>query len=261
MHHSFPFVCFGISQKREAMRSAFLQMRRQDFEADTFAIAKLTVADLKQAEEEEAHKIPISNPAVRLLRKHVVATNGRVLGSDHARAAYQGMIWGTCLFLGGASLWVTINPADIHDPIAQIFAGHEIDMVKFCTTMGPDANQRACTIAENPYAAEKYFRFIINTVLKTLFGIKSKGGCVSASTGILGRLAAYYGVVKAQGRGSYTSTYCFGCNMHQIVTRCTLFCSHLIFVNVFALLSKLIFGHTWMGLLKKQSAQRLVTHS
>jgi len=34
-----------------------------------------------------------------------------------------------------------INPADIHDPIAQIFAGHEIDMDKFCTTMGPDANQ------------------------------------------------------------------------------------------------------------------------
>jgi len=28
-HHSFPFVCFGISQKREAMRSAFLQMRQQ----------------------------------------------------------------------------------------------------------------------------------------------------------------------------------------------------------------------------------------
>ena len=162
----------------------------------------MTVADLKQAEEEEAHKIPISNPAVQLLRKHVVATNGRVLGSDHARAAYRGMIWGTCLFLGGASLWVTINPADIHDPIAQIFAGHEIDMDKFCTTMGPDANQRACTIAENPYAAAKYFRFIINTVLETLFGIKSKGGRVSASTGILGRLAAYYGVVEAQGRGT-----------------------------------------------------------
>ena len=39
-------------------------------------------------------------------------------------------------------------------------------------------------------------------MLETLFGIKSKGGCISASTGILGHLAAYYGVVKAQGRGT-----------------------------------------------------------
>ncbi|KAI6116457.1 hypothetical protein F5141DRAFT_1213054 [Pisolithus sp. B1] len=168
---------------------------------NTLSIAKLTVEDLKQVEEDEARKILLTNPAVRLLRKHVVATNGRVLGSDHAHAAYHGMIWGTCLFLGGASLWITINPADVHDPVTQIFAGCEIDMDKFSATMGPNANQRACNIARNPYAAAKYFHFTINTVLETLFAIKSKAGRVQSSIGVLGHLSAYFGVVEAQGRG------------------------------------------------------------
>ena len=33
------------------------------------------------------------------------------------------MIWGTSLFLGGPTLWITINPADVHDPVARVFAG------------------------------------------------------------------------------------------------------------------------------------------
>lgn len=201
-HHSFIFVAFGILQKRNTMQSAYLQMCCQDFDVDSHSISLLTVADLKQAELQETRKEPISNLAVRLLRKHVVATNGRVMGSDHARAAYQGMIWGTCLFLGGASLWVTINPANIHDPVAQVFAGENIDMDKFSSTLGPDANHRATNIASNPYAAAKYFRFIILTVLDTLFGIKSERGYMQSTMGILGQLVAYFGVVEAQGRGS-----------------------------------------------------------
>jgi len=98
-------------------------MQRNNFERDNLAMASITVADLRQAEAEEGRKEPISNERVRALRKHVTAANGRVVGSDTARARYRGMIWGTCLILGGPSLWLTINPADVHDPVAQIFIG------------------------------------------------------------------------------------------------------------------------------------------
>ena len=202
MHHSFPFVLFALVQKREAMYSARLQMCRQEFERDNLAMASITVADLRQAEAEERRKEPITNTHVRALRRHVTAANGRVVGSDAARARYRGMIWGTCLLLGGPSLWLTINPADVDDPIAQIFVGEDINMDNFNTLFGPDSNHHAENIMSNPYAAAEYFHFIINTTLETLFGISKWGPRTKSENGVLGHLTGYFGVVEAQGRGS-----------------------------------------------------------
>ncbi|KAF8132270.1 hypothetical protein EV363DRAFT_1397930 [Boletus edulis] len=164
-HHTFPFVCFAITQKRDAMVSACIQMKRKDFNNEALAIRSLTVADLKQAEKEEAANLPVTNPCVHMLRKHVLAASGRVKGSDSHCATYRGEVWGTSLILRGPSLWVTINPCDLHDPVVQVFAGEEIDMDHFEQSLGP--NNR-----------------------------------VESRTGILGHLSGYYGVVEAQGRGT-----------------------------------------------------------
>ena len=201
-HHSFAFVLFGILQKRAAMRSVQLQMKRKDFERDTVAVASVTLADLKKAEEQEGCKQPITNPRVRTLQRHVITANGRVTGSDNARAQYRGMIWGTCLFLGGLTLWITINPADVHDPVAQVIAGQAIDLDKFNNLLGPDPNTRAEVIANNPYAAAEYFNFIIQAILEELFGISKHNSRVKTERGILGDVATYFGVVEAQGRGT-----------------------------------------------------------
>ncbi|KIN98994.1 hypothetical protein M404DRAFT_156273, partial [Pisolithus tinctorius Marx 270] len=181
-HHSFPFVVFALIQKRDVMRSARLQMQRKDFERDALAHQRIT------------------NARVRALHHHVTAANGRVEGSDNARARYRGMIWGTCLVFGGPSLWLTINPVDIHDPIVQVFAGEEIDMDNFNSSLGPDSNHCAENIASNPYAAALFFNFIIHQVLDTLFGIQKRGSRTTSHMGVLGRLSAYFGVVEAQGR-------------------------------------------------------------
>ncbi|KAH7930556.1 hypothetical protein BV22DRAFT_1000478 [Leucogyrophana mollusca] len=202
LHHSFLFVAFGIHQKREALRSARIQMRRRDFEHDAIAIGSLTVADLKQAEKEEASHLPISNPRVRLLRKHVFNSSGRVKGSDNSRATYRGQIWGTSLILRGPVVWITINPSDTHDPVAQVFAGENIDMDQFFATGGPDSDRRARNIARDPYAAAKYFFFIINAVLRSLFQVEVVANRVHSKMGILGLISAYFGVIEAQGRGT-----------------------------------------------------------
>ncbi|KAG9318984.1 hypothetical protein JVU11DRAFT_1100 [Chiua virens] len=177
-------------------------MNHRDFERDALTISSLTVADLKQAEKEEASQMLISNPRVKLLCKHIFTSNARVKGSDKMQASYQGQIWGTCLRLHGPSLWVTINPCDIHDPILQVFVGEEIDMDKFNNELGPDSLHRASNVARDPYAAAKYFFFIIHTILHTLFGIKATNNQVHSWMGLLGCLTAYFGVVEAQGHRS-----------------------------------------------------------
>lgn len=170
-HHTFPFIVFALLPKWEALQSARLQMRRKDFDREGLGISLITLNDLKIAEGEEGRKEPISNPRVRVLHKHVVAANGRVVGSDNACAQYCGMIWGTCLFHGGPTIWITINPADVHDPITQVFAGESIDLDRFNSLLGPDSQRCAENIASNPYVAAQFFDFIIRAMLQTLMGI------------------------------------------------------------------------------------------
>ncbi len=201
-HETFPFVCFSISQRRQALYSARIQMKRKNFEGDVRLLSTITVEKLEAARREEENNLPISDPAVRLLRQHVHATAGRVQGSDQVRYQLRSQIWATSIMLNPPSLWFTVNPCDLHDPIAQAFAGEEIDLDRFISTAGPPKNKRAQNIASDPYAAAKFFHFLIRTLLATLFGIEVTRFRVKSNIGMLGRVSAYFGTVESQGRGS-----------------------------------------------------------
>ena len=201
-HEMFPFVAFGILQRRQALYSARVQMRRKTFDADARLLSTITVEKLKQAQVEEGKNVPISDPAVRLLRKHIHATGGRVMASDQARYQLRSQIWSTSIYMNPPSLWITINPCDLHDPIAQVFCGEEIDLDNFVASAGPSKEKRAQNIANDPYAAAKFFHFMIRTVLRTLFQITVTQYKVKSKMGVLGEVSAYFGTVESQGRGS-----------------------------------------------------------
>jgi hypothetical protein len=114
------------------------------------------------------------------------------------------------IYVGPPSLWITINPCDLHNPIAQAFAGENIDLDNFISTLGPDKDQRAQNIADNPYAATQFFHFMIHTILETLFQVKVTQHQMKSSLGILGHVAAYFGVVESQG--------CATLHLHLLVT-------------------------------------------
>ena len=118
------------------------------------------------------------------------------------RASYRSQIWGTCLWLRPPTLWLTINPMDYEDPIAQIFAGENIDMDAFLNIMGPDANEWGRNMAKDPFASAFFFNFIIRTTMETLLGIHTTKHEVESQMGIFGLLNGYFGVIEAQGRGS-----------------------------------------------------------
>ncbi|KAK6966652.1 hypothetical protein R3P38DRAFT_3612877, partial [Favolaschia claudopus] len=150
----------------------------------------------EQACREEEQGLPISDPTVKLLRQHVHSTAGRVKGSNQSRTSLRGQLWSTPVYLRPWNLWITIDPVDIHDPIAQIFAGEDIDLDKFMAVLGPDGEKRAQNIAADPYAAAKFFHFTIRTILEVLFGIEVTPFQVQSSMGILCEVAAYFGFVE-----------------------------------------------------------------
>ncbi len=201
-HESFPFVAFGIQQRRQALGSARIQMKRRTFDQEVAILSSITTAALRRASEQEANKQPVTDPAIMLLKRLVHGAAGRVQGTDAGRYKIRAQIWSTCLAFGPPSMWITINPCDIHDPIAQVFAGADIDLDQFLANRGPDADERAKAIAEDPYAAARFFHFMVTTICETLFQIRITPYSVKTSMGVLGRPSAYVGAVESQGRGS-----------------------------------------------------------
>lgn len=202
VHPTFSFMAFGILQRRQALMCARIRMRRRDFERDAQILSAITADELKHAAEEEDRGEQVTSDRVRLLKRLVYSSSARVMGSDSSRKKLRSEIRATTTHFGPPSLWITINPDDLHDPIAQIFAGEEIDLDAFCRTVGPDKRTRACNIARNGYAGAKFFRFIIQVTLETLFGIKVSGSRVLQDKGVFGYVSAYFGTVESQGRGT-----------------------------------------------------------
>ena len=201
-HHSFPFVAFSIQQKQSALLSARIHMRRADFDRDGDLLASLSLRDLQEAQVDEEKHRPIRNERVQRLRRHLFATSSHIMASGKMRASYRSQIWGSCLWLRPPSLWLTINPMDYEDPIAQVIAGEDIDLDSFMDVMRDDVNERMENMAKDPFASASFFHFIVLTTLETLMGIRSSRRQVESRMGIFGMVNGYFGVVEAQGRGS-----------------------------------------------------------
>lgn len=202
VHPTFAFVAYSIQQRRQTLASARVQMRRRDFDSVARTLNTITPEDLQRAATEEEQGQPHSNPAIRVLKRHINATSGRVAGSDASRFQLRSQIWSTSVYLNPPTLWITINPDDLHDPIAQLFAGEEIDMDNFVRTAGPDKVRRSQNIARDPVAAAEFFHFLITTILERLFRITTTASRVHSEVGVLGRVQAYFGTVECQGRGT-----------------------------------------------------------
>ena len=199
----FPFQVFGVCQKRQVCRASVLQMKRGSYFRHQNLLATLTPDDLTKASREETRGVPFSNPVVRALRSQLSAVKRRVQGSDESRISIRGKIWGTNLLHNPPSVWVTINPADMQDPIAQVLAGADIDLDNFCSTAGPDSVDRAMNMASDPYASANFFHLMIRNVLEVMFGIsRGRNGVIVRREGVFGVTKSYVGTVEAQGRGS-----------------------------------------------------------
>ena len=148
-------------------------MNHSTFKKDAQLLLTLTLEKLQRAQEAEGKNIPISDPLIQLLQKHVYATGARVIRSDHSHYQLHSQIWSMSIMLNPPSLWITVNPCDLHDPIAQVFAGEDINLDDLQEKLGPSKEKCAENMALNPYAAAKFFHFLIQTILITLFRVEA----------------------------------------------------------------------------------------
>ena len=157
----FKFQVFGVLQKRCLCAAAALQISQQMFSRNERMIRSLHSSDFDlAAQEEEAHR-PFSNPIMQSLRGSLNTVRTKVMGTDESPIKIRSLIWGMCVKKNPLSLWLTINPADTQDPIAQVLCGKDIDHDSFQST---DHHPDAAAVAADPFMSASFFHIVINAI-------------------------------------------------------------------------------------------------
>ena len=191
--HSFIFVVFNLLQRRDACFHAQLVATKPYFRSSAHDIQSLNSNDIEAALENISRRTYDmgANSTLSKLLNHIKTIGGRVMGSAYSRTALRTRIHALIYNQGLPSIFLTLNPADIHSPVALYFAGVKLDLNNVRTDQLMSAYKRAEIIASHPVATAKFFHLLISNILDTMI-----------TGGVLGPTKAYFGTVECQGRGS-----------------------------------------------------------
>lgn len=129
-----------------------------------------------------------SNTALNKVLNHIKTIGGRVMGSTYSRMSLRTHIHALIYNQSLPGIFLTINPADIHSPVALYFAGVKLDLDNIQIEQLMTIYKRAEIIASHPVATAKFFHLLISNILHTMI-----------NGGVLGPIKAYFGTVESQG--------------------------------------------------------------
>jgi hypothetical protein len=132
--------------------------------------------------------------------KEVNAINAHVPGSSQSKVVMRNQIRALMVEKGMPSFYITINPADVYNPLVKFLAGGDINIDNMCPQDVPDHIRQAITIAKNPAVAARCFDIYMKAFIKMILAYDPKQR--DREGGALGIVTAYYGTVEAQGPGT-----------------------------------------------------------
>ena len=204
-HHSFMFTAFNILQCHAILLHSSLKVRKSQFAAvaaDYASVsdaavarvcARITGTHRVQAEDDEERKV------LKLMNDVHLVTR-QVPGSSGARVAMRNEVRALMHSKGMPTFFITINPADVYNPLVKLLAGADIDVDNLLPGEEPDYWEQSILVARNPVVAARFFHTYMTAFIKTL--LKWDPSVPFPEAGVLGVVKAYYGCVEAQGRGT-----------------------------------------------------------
>ena len=204
-HYSFIFVAFNIIQRRKLLLHTSLKVKRSKFKswANNFkdisldaierVIARSSNGNYPAACDNEERK-------VLSLMKEVNTITSHVPGSAASRVAMRNEIRALTTTIGLPSFFITVNPADVRNPIVKFLAGENIDIDALLPEQVPNSWEQSILIAKNPVIAARFFDIYLKAFISTVLGYDPAQENLNG--GVLGLVKAHYGCVEAQGRGT-----------------------------------------------------------
>ena len=204
-HYSFLFTAFNILQRRQVLLHTSLKVKKSNFDsvASKFALAspqaihcvteRVSRGDFHTAKSDDEREVLKLMKEVQLVTSHVP-------GSSASRVAMRNEIRGLMMDLGLPSFYVTINPADVYNPLVKFLAGADIDIDNLVSNDVPKYREQSLLVAHNPSVAAKFFNIYMKAFISSVLAYNPKNKDIQS--GILGVVKGYYGCVEAQGRGT-----------------------------------------------------------
>jgi hypothetical protein len=133
--------------------------------------------------------------------RDIQMVNSTVMGSNSARTAMREEIRSMIISLGAPSLFITINPADLYNPLVCVIAGEDISLDSFLPETGPAHAffNQSQFIAKNPVVAAQFFDIYLNTFFSSILAHRPDN---DKHKGLFGYTKGFYGCAEAQGRGT-----------------------------------------------------------
>jgi hypothetical protein len=204
-HNSFLFTAFNILQRRALLLGSSLKVKKASFaqfarsfssvssEAVGSVLERIEKGDGVTAQTAEERKV------LRLMKEVNLVTT-KVPGSSAARVSMRNEIRALTMTHGMPSFYVTINPADTHNPIVKFLVGADINIDEMLQDQVPNYWEQSMLVSSNPAVGAKFFNVYLKAFLRTVLGYDDD--MVDGDGGVLGVVKAHYGCVEAQGCGS-----------------------------------------------------------
>lgn len=204
-HNSFLFTVFNILQRRALLLGCTLKVKKASFSrfAESFSsVSSDAVRDVLERIEKGDGTTAHTDEERKVLRlmKEINLVTAKVPGSSAARINMRNEIRALTLTHGMPSFYITINPADTHNPIVKFLAGADIDLDNMLEDDVPNYWEQSNLISSNPALGASFFNTYLKAFIRTVLGCEDEE--VNDNEGILGVVKAHYGCVEAQGRGS-----------------------------------------------------------
>ncbi|CAF3029296.1 unnamed protein product [Rotaria sp. Silwood2] len=131
------------------------------------------------------------NGTLDKLLNNIKTIGGRVMGLAYSPTTSRTHIHALIYNQGLPSIFLILNSADIHGPVALYFAGIKLDLDNIQIEQLMTTYIRAEVIASHPVVTAKFFHLLIINILDTMI-----------VAGVLGPIKAYFCTVESQERGS-----------------------------------------------------------
>jgi len=134
------------------------------------------------------------------LMKEVNIITSNMAGSSASRVAMRNEIRSLIMEKGLPSFYITLNFADVYNPLVKFLAGNDIDIDKLLPEEIPNFMDQSILVAKNPFVAARFFNIYMKAFIRSILRYDPSG--TDKAGGIFGNVSAYYGCVEAQGRGT-----------------------------------------------------------
>lgn len=188
-HSAFLFVAFNILRRHEYNQKARLRCQTGAFNRVSsllLSISSEELTNLGKLLKSGAENVTERSTPIYTLMKELTMICGPIAGTAYSKIYRRNEIRSMILVSGLPTLWFTLNPSDVRNPLMALLCGRSVREAESMTTL-----ERMRLIVENPVAAAMFFHKTVRVFLKKM-----------VEGGMFGPCKNYYGVVETQGRGS-----------------------------------------------------------